>query len=474
MNPSPSRGGHAAKTDKHRILVADDDPVTLRMLTHALNSAGYETVAAKDGSEALQLMNADISVALCDLEMPGATGLDCLRHIREHYRDTPVIMVSGKGGIQDAVAAMKQGALDYISKPFDRDELIARVNQANWTAQLARDNRSLREAVNLAATSCDFVARTPIAAQLLRQVAKVAMLDSTVLMTGESGTGKTTVARLIHQSGPRAAGPFVTVNCASLPRDLVEAELFGHAKGAFTGAVNDRPGRTEIADGGTLFLDEIGDLSLELQPKLLTFLQDRTFQRIGSNKVYTVDVRLMAATHQDLAAMCQERRFREDLYFRLNVIALHMPALRERTADIPELAQQILNRIFRRRGQPPLVCDPAAVEALLRHPWRGNVRELENILERASAFCEGEVIRVEDLLFPSSRPSGSSPAPPPPPPTLAGKTLDEVEQQAILDTLVACGGNKAEAARRLRISEKSIYNKMKRFDSHRNEDPVGG
>ncbi|MCY2988190.1 MAG: sigma-54 dependent transcriptional regulator [Planctomycetota bacterium] len=474
MNQSPSRGGNAAKTDKRRVLVADDDPVTLRMLTHALNSAGYETVAAKDGREALQLMNADISVALCDLEMPGATGLDCLRHIREHYRDTPVIMVSGKGGIQDAVAAMKQGALDYISKPFDRDELIARVNQACWTAQLARDNRGLREAVNLAATSCDFVARTPVAAQLLRQVAKVATLDSTVLMTGESGTGKTTVARLIHQSGPRAAGPFVTVNCASLPRDLVEAELFGHAKGAFTGAVNDRPGRAEIADGGTLFLDEIGDLPLELQPKLLTFLQDRTFQRIGSNKVYTVDVRLIAATHQDLAAMCQERRFREDLYFRLNVIALHMPALRDRTDDIPELAQQILNRIFRRRGQPPLVCDPAALEALLRHPWRGNVRELENILERASAFCEGEVIRVEDLLFPSSRPSGSSPAAPPPPPTLAGKTLDELEQQAILDTLGACGGNKAEAARRLGISEKSIYNKMKRFDLRPDENPARG
>jgi len=279
---------------------------------------------------------------------------------------------------------------------------------------------------------------------------------------------------MIHQSGPRSSGPFVTVNCASLPRDLVEAELFGHAKGAFTGAVNDRPGRAEIADGGTLFLDEIGDLPLELQPKLLTFLQDRTFQRIGSNKVYAVDVRLIVATHQDLAFMCREKRFREDLYFRLNVLSLHVPPLRERVGDIPDLAQEILKRIGQRRGQPPLVFDHATVAVLQQQPWRGNVRELENVLERASAFCETDTIQAEDLVFESaSLPASETQAVSVPPISLAGKTLAEVEKQAIVDTVRACGGNKAKAARQLGISEKGMYNKMKRHGIGRTVDANG-
>ena len=462
MNASSAKVGRAAVA-KRRVLIADDDPVTRLVLCQHLTDAGYETVTAEDGREAIQRLDAEIAVALFDLEMPHVSGLDCLRHVRKNQRHVSVIMISGRGGLQDAVAAMKEGAFDYITKPFDRDELVARVHQGCRATQLARDNEALREAVVPAPASFEFVARAPLTQQLLRQVHKAAQLDSTIMLTGESGTGKTTVARMIHQSGARADKPFVAVNCASLPRDLVEAELFGHAKGAFTGAINDRPGRAEIADGGTLFLDEIGDLPLELQPKLLTFLQDRTFQRIGSNKVYTVDVRLIAATHQDLAGMCRERRFREDLYFRLNVIALHVPALRERPEDIPELTQQILQRIGRRRGRAPLACDPAAIAALREHAWPGNVRELENVLERASAFCEGDSIGVADLLFPAA--TSHLPAPPPaaPPPTLAGRTLDALEQQAIQDTLQATGGNKAEAARRLGISEKSIYNKMKRF-----------
>jgi DNA-binding NtrC family response regulator len=450
--------------DNQRILIADDDPVTLRVLSHYLTAAGYEIVTAEDGREAQRRMNSDVAVALFDLDMPHASGLDCLKYVRQKSPETNVIMVSGKGQIEDAVAAMKEGAFDYISKPVEREQLIARVNKACWAAKLARDNKGLREAVTSPSLSSEFVAQTDATRELLRQVAKVAPLDSTVLMTGESGTGKTTVARLIHQSGPRSAGPFVTVNCASLPRDLVEAELFGHTKGAFTGAVNDRPGRAEIADGGTLFLDEIGDLPLELQPKLLTFLQDRTFQRVGSNKVRTVDVRLITATHQDLAAMCRDKCFREDLYFRLNVISLRIPSLRDRVGDIPELTQHILDRIGRQRGKPPLACDAAAMSALQGHVWPGNVRELENVLERASAFCENESIGVDDLLFPDST-STAIPTTPQPvaDPTLAGRTLEDLERQAILDTLEASEGNKAEAARRLGISEKSIYNKMRRL-----------
>ncbi|MCL4201665.1 MAG: sigma-54 dependent transcriptional regulator [Pirellulaceae bacterium] len=462
MSTAPARTGRSA-AEKHRVLIADDDPVTRRVLSQYLAEAGYETVAAEDGREALQRMDNEISVGLLDLEMPHVSGLNCLRQLRKQHPHISVIMISGKGSLQDAVAAMKEGAFDYITKPFDRDELMARVHQGCRASQLGRDNEALREAVTPAAPSFEFVACSAIAQQLVRHIAKVAPLDSTVMLTGESGTGKTTVARMIHQSGPRADKPFVAVNCASLPRDLVEAELFGHTKGAFTGAVHDRPGRAEIADGGTLFLDEIGDLPLELQPKLLTFLQDRTFQRIGSNKIYTADVRMIAATHQDLAGMCREKRFREDLYFRLNVITIHVPALRDRLDDIPELARQILQRIGRRRGQPALACDAIAAAMLQRHAWHGNVRELENVLERASAFCEGPTIGAGDLAFPAAtadpadRPLASRP------PALAGFTLDELEKQAIRDTLQATSGNKAAAARELGISEKSIYNKMKRL-----------
>lgn len=450
-----------AVVKKRLVLIADDDPVTRLVLQQHLTEAGYKPLIAADGQEALERMTEEIGVALFDLEMPNISGLECLRYVQKHHHDASVIVVSGKGKIQDAVAAMKEGAFDYVTKPFDRDELIARVHQACRAAELARDNRALREAVASTPPTDDFVASTPVAQELLRQVRKVATLDSTLLITGESGTGKSTIARMIHQLGPRSDRPFVTVNCASLPRDLIEAELFGHTKGAFTGAVHDRPGRVEIADGGTLFLDEIGDLPIELQPKLLTFLQDRTFQRIGSNKVHTVDVRTITATHQDLAGMSREKRFREDLYFRINVIALNVPSLRERVDDIPELAQKILNRISRRRGMPVLPFDPAVTAALKKHPWRGNVRELENILERASAFCEGPAIGVDDLLFPTmaAAPSALAMAPP----TLAGRTLEELERQAILDTLQASGGNKAMAARILGITEKSIYNKMKRL-----------
>jgi DNA-binding NtrC family response regulator len=297
---------------------------------------------------------------------------------------------------------------------------------------------------------------------LLGKIEKLAQLDSTVLLTGESGTGKTTIARMIHERGPRAGQPFVSVNCASLPRDLIEAELFGHVKGAFTGAADDRPGRAEIADGGTLFLDEIGDLPLDLQPKLLTFLQDKTLQRIGSNKVAKVDVRVIAATHQDLMGLCEQRRFRPDLYYRLNVLHLEVAALRDRRGDIPAVAQAVLDRISSRRGTGEIELEDQACRILQQHDWPGNVRELENILERASAFCENNRILARDLdLTPTAlvgevaSTGDTSP--------FAGLTLKEIEKRALVETLKAEGGNKAMAARQLGISEKSIYNKLKRF-----------
>jgi len=447
-----------------RVLVADDEPLARRSLKRCLCSAGYNVVVACHGREALDLMEEDILVSLLDLNMPEVTGLECLQAIRREFPDTQIIVVSGEGEIEHAVAAMKAGAFEYVTKPFDADELLVHVAQAVKHARLNRDNRGLREAVGQSLPAVEFSANTTVAKELLSRIAKVAGIDSNVLITGESGTGKSTIARLVHQRGSRSNGPFVAVNCASLPRDLIESELFGHAKGAFTGATNDRPGRTEIADGGTLFLDEIGDLPLELQPKLLTFLQERTVQRVGCNKVRKVDVRVIAATHQALAEMCTEKRFREDLYYRLNVLSLHVPPLRDRLEDIKELTNHVLQRIARRRQCIEYEIENDALELLRQYDWPGNIRELENTLERASAFCEEYRILRNDIEFAAvGRPDALDGATKHASRlTLAGRTLAEIEMQAIEDTLAACGGNKALSARQLGISEKSIYNKMRR------------
>jgi len=467
--PVVTSGGIASSesqkvTDGAKVLIADDEPLARRSLQRCLQKAGYELILASDGRQAIEGMRDDVLVALLDLNMPLASGMECLEFYREHFPLTQTVIVSGQGEIKDAVAALKAGACDYVTKPFDADELLACVAQAVRSARLAREHRGLKQIVAHPLPANAYLAKSDVGRKLLSQISRIAPLDSTVLITGESGTGKSTMARMIHHQGPRASGPFVTVNCASLPRDLIEAELFGHAKGAFTGAVNDRPGRAEIADGGTLFLDEIGDLPLELQPKLLTYLQDRTLQRIGSNEERKVDVRVITATHQDLAAMCQEGRFRQDLFYRLNVLTLHAAALRERATDIRGLAQEILQRIARRRGGQPLQCSDDAVAMLCSHDWPGNIRELENVLERATAFAEGPFIRPEHLAIHDVKSVASAPAKTGPTQTtsLAGKTLAEIEMQAIKDTLTACGGNKALSARQLGISEKSIYNKMRR------------
>ena len=451
------------KETSARVLVADDDPLSRKVLQRFLNRGNYEAIVARDGVEAMELMDDDVAVALLDLNMPRASGMDVLQFIREEFADAQVIIVSGEGEIQDAVAAMKAGACDYITKPVDVDELLATVALGVDRAGMSRENRGLREAVGGTLPARQFAAHSDVSRHLLHQVLKVAPLDSSVLITGESGTGKSTLARLIHQHGPRHVGPFVSVNCASLPRDLIEAELFGHSKGAFTGASGDRPGRIEIADGGTLFLDEIGDLPLELQPKLLTFLQDRTIQRIGSNTVLDVDVRIIAATHQNLEEMCLSGRFRQDLFYRLNVLNLVAPALRERRDDILPVASDVLSRIAARHGAPQLALSDSARTVLLQHGWPGNVRELENVLERASVFCEGPMIEASDLELKDSIASAGNVTEVLSTGSFVGMTLAELERRAIEKTLAHCEGNKAKTARVLGISEKSIYNKMRRL-----------
>jgi len=307
--------------------------------------------------------------------------------------------------------------------------------------------------------------KTECSTELLASVNRISQLDSTVFIGGESGTGKTTIARMIHQVGPRCKGPFIAINCASLPRELIESELFGHARGSFTGAVKDRIGKAEVANGGTLFLDEIGDLPIELQPKLLTFLQDRVIQRVGCNVVRPVDVRLIVATHRDLALMCRENRFRQDLYYRLNVLSLLLPPLRDRSEDISQIARSVAHSICTRQNRNPINLPEETVAMLQAHHWPGNIRELENVLERAIAFSDCHEIRPHELLFDQ----GVSTTDSMPQETdnsnvsLAGKTLEEIEIEAILETLKANHGNKAKSARMLGISEKSIYNKMKRL-----------
>lgn len=457
-----SKKSRSVADERVPVLIADDEPVTRKLFERYLCNAGFEVTTAEDGHSALAQMTPDVVVAILDLNMPGMSGLECLRKLGEYFPKTEVLIISGVGQVHDAVAAMKAGACDFITKPCDREDLVAHVERAIQTSRLKTENQQLRKAVGLPVSGTQFAATTEATRNLLSKVEKLSELDSTVLLTGESGTGKTTIARMIHDRGPRAGESFISVNCASLPRDLIEAELFGHVKGAFTGAADDRPGRAEIADGGTLFLDEIGDLPLELQPKLLTFLQDKTLQRIGSNKVIKVDVRLIAATHQDLRAFCEQRRFRPDLYYRLNVLDLEVPALRDRRGDILAVAHTVLDRISSRRSSGPIELDDQACQMLQKHDWPGNIRELENVLERASAFCENNRILASDLeLTPSivaaavPNAGGTS--------CYAGLTLKEIEKRALLETLEAEGGNKAMAARQLGISEKSIYNKLKRF-----------
>ena len=434
-----------------RVLIADEDPLTRNLLSQHFLEAGHEVEVVADGKSAIKSMpNADVAVV--DWNIP--QGEDCLEFANAHCEWLTVLC-----GVRDlhGEAARLASCLHAIpiSKPYNVAQLLCQIAGATSRSRALRRPRFQMSAASQ---------------QLAHQMTRVAALDSTVLITGESGVGKTTLARQIHQDSSRADAPFIAVNCASLPRELIESELFGHKRGSFTGAVSDRTGRAEAANGGTLLLDEIGDLPLELQPKLLTFLQDHTLQRIGSNQTTVVDVRVIVATHRDLGRMCRDGQFRQDLYYRLNVIGLYVPSLRERVGDIPELVDDCLRRIAKRRGAEVMRVHEQALARLVTHDWPGNIRELENVLERASAFGDGRQILTKDLQFeqtlalplakeelaPVTTPDSSAYQ-------LAGMTLAEIERQAILETLHYCGGNKAKSARTLGISEKSIYNKIRRL-----------
>ena len=442
------------------ILIADDDDIVRVTMQEVLGEAGYRLVMAEDGNQAIQSLSDDVQVALLDLHMPGPGGLDCLRHIAAHWPAIETVVVTGSSEVSHAVEAMKNGAFDYLTKPVNFDELLEVVSRAVGQVRIKSENRQLREAMSAPRMRVRFIGESPPARQVLGRVEKVAGLESTVLVTGESGVGKGLLARLIHSSSARRDGPFVTVSCTALPRELVEAELFGHEKGSFTGAHERRPGRVEMAETGTLFLDEVGDMPIDLQPKLLNFLQERTFLRIGARHETAANVRIIAATHQDLPALCKEKRFREDLFFRLNVLPIDCPPLRERREDIPLLIDFLLDRIAESRGQAPVRLAEATLRALASYDWPGNVRELENVLKRSTAFMGSSTLSLADLPeeVTSSGSAGAATSS-----SLAGLSLAEIEKKALVQTLELSRGNKAKTARYLGISEKSIYNKMKRL-----------
>lgn len=441
-----------------KVLIVEDDPVQQALLKESLESRGFHVLVASSGEEALETMEQETpDLVLLDQRLPGISGFEVLQWIREHHPWVPVLMITAFGEIPLAVEAMKQGAFHYLTKPVDLRELESLMRRALEHSALLRENQILRETLASTVPETPVIYVSSAMQEVMSFVARVAPTDATVLITGETGTGKELIARVIHQLSPRASRPWVAVNIAALPETLIESELFGHEKGAFTGADRPRVGKFEAAHRGTLFLDEVGELPASTQVKLLRFLQEHVIERLGSNRPIPVDVRVIAATNRDLEALVQEGKFRQDLYYRLNVIHIHLPPLRERREDILPLARYFLERYAKKHGKPVREFSQEALEALLRYDFPGNVRELQNLIERAVVLSRTEYVTVQDL-FPGTRP-GLDPA--------STGTLDErlqaFERQLILDALKKAGGVQTKAAELLGLSERALRYRMQRL-----------
>ena len=446
-----------------RMLIVDDDPAHRTMLRTLLASWGAKVSEAGDGAEAVELCReTPYDLILMDVLMPEVDGISALQAIKSYNPSIPILIMTAFTNVESAVEALKSGAYDYLAKPLDFDMLRLTLSRALDHATLRHENQTLREQLG-SFDAGGIIGSSPALHKLMEMLAMVAPSDATVLICGESGTGKELIARAIHANSRRLKGPFVAVNCAALSDNLLESELFGHEKGAFTGADRRREGHFAHADGGTLFLDEIGEISQAMQVKLLRVIQEREFQRVGGDQSISVDVRLVAATNRDLEKEVEAGRFRQDLYFRLNVVTLDMPPLRERVEDIPLLAAYFLERYSVRNNKTIKGFTPSAMACLLKHPWPGNVRELENVVERAVVLLVGEYISERELppsliSNPAQQDNADSA-----PAGLAGLSLDEVEKRAILETLDSCGGNKSEAARRLGVTRKTLHAKLTRY-----------
>ncbi len=438
------------------LLIVDDDETIQRLLVLAAGEHGWRPAAAGSADEGLRLLDEHIEAVVLDHEMPGMNGSEMLVEMQRRFPGLPVIMLTGLNDARTAVDAVRAGAVDYLTKPFELKrlfELLQAARQEARSVPAATAGTSPAEGSGIRSSS-------PRVRELVRQIERAAKLDSTILLTGESGTGKTFYAREIHRLSPRAGAELITVSCPALPPQLLESELFGHERGAFTGATSSRAGRFEQASAGALFRDGIGDLPPELQPKLLNVLQDREFFRVGGSKLLRTDARLIAATNVDLRARVEAGTFREDLYYRLNIIELTIPPLRERLEDLPALTEGILARIARRRAAAPAALTPEAAGIMAAYDWPGNVRQLENVLERATAFADEALLDAADIapLLETRRdllPSAAAGRP---------ATLQEIEREAFIRAYLRSGRNKARTARELGISERSVYNLIDRYD----------
>ncbi|HVN36591.1 MAG TPA: sigma-54 dependent transcriptional regulator [Myxococcota bacterium] len=453
---------------KSHVLVVDDEELYRRSLERILTRVGHEVLEARDATEALAIAAAQsVDLVLADVRMPGINGLELVRQLHEMHPDLPCIVVTGFGGPEQSIEALRAGAFWYLEKPFDRGQLDAvrkLVDQAIEHGRLKAENRQLQRELRSKYRFENVIGASPALRSVLDLVAKVAETDSTVLITGESGTGKELIARALHYNSRRAERRLVTVNCGAIPEELLESELFGHVRGAFTSAISQREGRFALAHGGTIFLDEIGDMSPNLQVKLLRVLQDRTFEPVGSSKSQTVDVRVVAATNQDLERAIREGRFREDLYYRLNVIPIEVPPLRQRPDDIPLLVQHFLDVMHQERGTRVDSISEEALALLCRHDWPGNVRELENLIERLSVLRgEGE-IRIEDLPA-NLRGHKAAPLAAPSVPETGldfREVVDRFESELIRQALEQTQGNKNRAAQLLGLNRTTLLEKIKK------------
>ncbi|MBP2672490.1 MAG: two-component system, NtrC family, response regulator [candidate division NC10 bacterium] len=444
-----------------RIVVVDDEPAQRELIGGFLTKQGHEAFLAASGSEALEYVKGrQVDLILSDCRMPGMSGPELLLGIKAVNPEIPLILMTAYGTVETAVQAMKDGAADYLSKPLDLEELLVRLARVTEQSRLRSEVRDLQAQLVERHRLEGIIGESGRMQEVLALAKRVAPSDATVLIRGESGTGKELIARAIHFNSPRASGPLVNLNCAALPEQLLESELFGHEKGAFTGAVALRKGRFEQADGGSIFLDEIGDLSPALQVKLLRVLQEREFERVGGNRTLTVNVRVLAATHRDLERALREGAFRDDLYYRLNVVTIQIPPLRERREDIPLLLEHFVRKFAEKNRRDVTGLTAAARDALLKYDYPGNVRELENIVERAILLCRGHVIDVEDLPA-AVRPGQRSPGEP------LSKDLPgilaDIERQAIESALERSGGVQTQAADALGISERVLRYKMKKY-----------
>jgi len=446
------------------VLVVDDDRAVGMVLAGLLRQAGHESAYVGSAEEALaRVSSRAIDVIVSDVRMPGMDGMELLERLADRAPGVPVILVTAHGTVQTAVEAMKKGAHDFLLKPFDRDEVLFTVDKALRTARHREDERPAPPRAHPQAGETPWLGVSPAMREVAELVKRAARTSSTVLIRGESGSGKEVAARAIHAASARADGPFVPVHCAALPESLLESELFGYERGAFTGATHRKPGRVELAHGGTLFLDEIGDVSPSVQVKLLRLLQEKEYQRLGGTESIEADVRFVAATHRDLDAMVEAGELREDLFYRLNVIPIFIPSLAERREDIPPLAERFVRDLGRENGRPDAELDPGAIELLAQQDWPGNVRELANFVERLVVFAERDRIGRSDVERELARnpkrartSSLSSPA--------SAQTLEtrreEAERAAIMDALARAEGNRTKAARLLGISRRTLYNKL--------------